>query len=179
MLSDAVISDDIVMVEKTWFNTVTASKLLFSARSVRMAELLLAKGADVNCILITESVMHLAARRNQIALLDLFLRYGADINILSSREGTPLHVACANSKYETVKFLLARNADINSYNCNQNTPLHYAVFTVNVNILKLLLNAGADRTLLDSEGRTPLMLAQQMSISAISPRKEIVQLLME
>lgn len=179
MLSDAVISDDVAMVEKTWFNTVTASKLLFSVRSVRMAELLLRKGADVNCILITESVMHLAAQRNQIALLDLFLQYGADINILSSREGTPLHVACANSKYETVKFLLARNANINSFNCNQNTPLHYAVFTANVNSLKLLLNAGADRTLLDSEGRTPLMLAQQMSISAISPHKEIVQLLSE
>lgn len=177
MLSNAVVSDDTVVVEKTEFNAVTASKLLFSAQSVSMAQLLLEKQADVNCILITESVMHLAAQRNQVDLLDLFLQYGADINILSSRVGTPLQAACSNNKCEAVKFLLSRNADINCYDCYQKTALHNAVFAVNVNMVKILLDAGADRTITDGEGRTPLMLVQQMRICSISPLKTIEQLL--
>lgn len=40
-----------------------------------------------------ESVLHVAARSGQVALIDVLLAHGADINVKDARKRTPLHIA--------------------------------------------------------------------------------------
>lgn len=62
-------------------------------------------------------------------VLDLLIKFGADINSRDYCENTPLHTACTKDFVNSVlyKYFLKRNPDINALNKSEETPLSVAV----------------------------------------------------
>jgi len=88
--------------------------------------------------------MHIVAKQGWLEIIDLFLEYGADINIESrSRKFTPLAWAISAGQGASVELLINRGANINC-ECHRDTPLMLAVIERNMKIVKLLIDAGAD-----------------------------------
>ena len=87
---------------------------------------------------------------------------GADVNALSDKRWTPLHIAAHRAAPDLVQTLLATTADPNSPGPDQSTPLHWAVQRkapeVASTLVMMLLAAGIDPALRDGQGRTALMI---------------------
>ena len=149
-----------------------------------MVHLLIGEGANME---ITDSEgmkpLHIASQKGYIDIIEILLKYGADINMKKGNEGeymgnespgaTSLHEVLLafqfiTNKFQVVEFLLKNGADINAVDDNGNTPLHYALEFVNVytddqyeesiKIANLLINEGADVNASNNKGDTPLHL---------------------
>lgn len=123
------------------------------------------------------------------SLVRWFLDHGADPNVRSTEDVSPLATAALlpstavlelllehgagvdpqalfsamNSRGQgglpIMKWLIDRGADVNFVHPNMGTPLNYAVHIGSKSKLELLLQSGADRSIKNSMGRTPLELA--------------------
>ena len=98
-----------------------------------IAELLIAKGADVN----------------------------AKSEGLDMDGWTPLHCAAVFGKNEVVELLIAEGADINAKNRGGVTPLYDAAFKGHKEIAELLIAKGADVNAKNENGYTPLDFAKR------------------
>lgn len=84
---------------------------------------------------------------NNSALVDCFLKKGADINIQNDRGFTPLHCAliCNTPTQDFIKNLVIKGADVTLQDYMGRTPLHFAQIQVNqelsYDITKILLAA--------------------------------------
>ena len=83
--------------------------------SARVKELLEA-GVDVNVIAVAKNdysltPLHLAARRGDVLMAQMFLSKGADVNVPMSTGETPLHTAVKAGHRAMVVFLLGKGAD--------------------------------------------------------------------
>ncbi|MEG4582512.1 ankyrin repeat domain-containing protein [Microcoleus sp. MON1_C5] len=115
--------------------------LLHFAGSKEVAELLIAKGVDVN-VKGTHggTPLHMAAVSDRIKVAQTLIAKGADINARTGSlyfNRTPLFSARSP---EMAKLLIAKGADVNAKNKNGMTPLHTARSKA---IAKILLAAGA------------------------------------
>lgn len=54
------------------------------------------------------SVLHLACRNCDVAMVELLLQYGADVNASDSKGKTPLHYCTMMGKHATAKVLITR-----------------------------------------------------------------------
>jgi ankyrin repeat protein/beta-lactamase regulating signal transducer with metallopeptidase domain len=81
--------------------------------AVKLVELLIAKGADMN------------AKTN------------------SARGAMPLHLACLSGNKEVAALLISKGADVNSRDNNGETPLHFAALANDVDLAELLISKGA------------------------------------
>ena len=145
---------------------------------VKVAEFLLANGADVNANLGGAGTpLHRAAQSGHKTMTELLLRNRADVN---SRESgaTPLHLAVDNGHKAITEVLLAHKADVNAKGklpvpgvAEDNTPLHIAASKGFAAIAELLLARGAQVNASDRTGRTPLH-------AAASRELRVVQLLL-
>ena len=132
-----------------------------AAGQVRVAEFLLANGADVNAnFRAAGTPLHLAAQNGHKTMTELLLKHGAEIN---NRDpgGTPLHYAVENGHRAVAETLLANKADVNAKGNGRTvtgefTPLHLAAFKGFVTVAELLLAKGAQVNSLDKGGQTPL-----------------------
>jgi len=109
-----------------------------SGCSVTGARLLISSGVDCNryphrCI----PPLHVAVKRNKVALARILLKGGADPSRQSNLADTDGHVRGSR-------------------------PLHLAVHTGSVAMVKMLLKWGADPSLADNQGLTPLHMASQL-----------------
>ncbi|XP_028766168.1 ADP-ribosylation factor GTPase-activating protein AGD1 isoform X2 [Neltuma alba] len=77
-------------------------------------------------ILDGSTVLHLACLTADIAMVELLLQYGADINASDSRGRTPLHYCIIRGKNATAKLLLMRGANPHAADDEGNTPLKLA-----------------------------------------------------
>jgi hypothetical protein len=108
----------------------TALHEAVARRQVRVAELLLEKGAKVDvagkyarAYVEREFPLHRAAAVGDVKLVRLLLDKGADPMSLDYRGMTPLHAAAAAGEVETADVLLKRKAKVNQLDFSRQTPL--------------------------------------------------------
>jgi ankyrin repeat protein len=147
-----------------------------------VAELLLAKGADVNAKnIIGQTPLDLAAGNDHKDIMDLLMAHKADVNIHDAAAGgymkivsamiqqnpallssddiygnSPLHCAAARGHIDVSALLLANRADVNAKDKGGSTPLHLAARNGHKDVVKLLLANKADVNARDDSGETPL-----------------------
>ena len=133
-----------------------------------IAELLLQYGADPHSTgLYDETVLHLAARCNQLQIVKVLLDNKADLWATDDLGRTVLHSA-ARSPYNTSEVIFCLfelmkdkpNAiDVKDY--SEKTPLHEATIRGTPSNVRALLQLGADPHITCSKGSTPLIYALQ------------------
>lgn len=139
---------------------------IFKARSAKMAQLLIANGANVSdrdkkglSVLLHAVVRHL-----DFDLLKVLLQNGADINA-QDKSGTTALLWAAQHPYERddktcVQFLLENGAKANVANNQGETPLLVAE---ELDVLQALLAHGADVNAQNEDGQTALIYVAKMN----------------
>ncbi|MCS5711890.1 ankyrin repeat domain-containing protein [Candidatus Berkiella aquae] len=86
-------------------------------------------------------------------LIDLLVRYGADVNQPVSDGGwTPLHIACLSGNDSVVKTLRRHHVDVNVSDASGATPLHYAAKFGNSSMMKYLISHEGNLDVVDRNG---------------------------
>jgi hypothetical protein len=107
------------------------------------------------------SVLGTAAAHDQMPIVQLLLQRGADPNIASDENMTPLHSAAYHGYAGIVQLLIDAGADVNATETRYGfTPLGYAARHGHIDAIKLLLDAGARQAPV-KDGRTPIRVAEQ------------------
>jgi ankyrin repeat protein len=103
--------------------------------------------------------LHTAVQNENIMVVNLLLKYDADVNQLNNDGDSPLYLAALNGDSEMVKLLLEKNPDIDKENSNSFTAFYTAAAKGYTEIVKLLLKSGAavDKSV---NGFTPLQAAK-------------------
>jgi ankyrin repeat protein len=141
-----------------------------TSTNARFEKLLSNRGSDINALNREgNSLLYVAAEKNQLDKINFLLDNGADVNIKNERGITPLNVACDKNALEAVQLLIDRGADVNTRTNRGNTPLSCAAsgkgctllntiaFNITydfTNVAEILLDNGADVNLLN-----PLLIA--------------------
>ena len=111
------------------------------------------------------TALHLAAARNNAAMVALLLTNHADVKVRNIADWTPLDVAASAGATEVASQLIAAGADVNAAgpvnSTGGATPLLRATGNDHSETVKLLLEHGAnpDAAYITGAGSTPLMLA--------------------
>jgi ankyrin repeat protein len=161
-------------------------------------EMLLAQGANVNARaesnlnpyvggsrrrrggnLVGATPFLLAAETNDITLMRMLLAAGADPNVATNNNTTPLMVASgigytqgrnkttARTAVEAGKLLLELGADVNAVNANGETALHGAAYRQDgVPIVQFLVEKGAKLNVKSKRGWTPLVITEGVFTAA-------------
>ena len=123
-------------------------------------------GADVNLPAELTGFTPLMASLHNIAITELLIEKGADIEAKDDDGINALVYAASFNNEEMVKFLLEKGADANTVCEIKNehtdispTPLMNAVYNGNTNIINMLLENGADINYTTDYGMTALMMA--------------------
>lgn len=80
----------------------------------------------------------------------------AQVNLVDSRDRTPLHWAAIRGDASAVENLLLAGANPNFQSRGKDTPLHLAALSQNPRVFELLIKAGADVRSVSSWGEAPL-----------------------
>ncbi|KAK9890720.1 hypothetical protein WA026_012068 [Henosepilachna vigintioctopunctata] len=100
-----------------------------------------------------------AAVSGKLKIVEILIKYGADINAVSDTGSTPVRSACFMTHFEVVKYLVERGADINQANYNGGTCLINSVQSSP--LCEFLLKNGADVNARDIQNKTALHYAIQ------------------
>jgi ankyrin repeat protein len=128
----------------------TASNLYAAAGfgSVKLAEALLKRGADINRGYIgqhTRTPYMFAAQEGHLAVLDLLQQYGADVNAVATDGYNALLCASGEGQLLVARCTLRHGADLNLNlgRSDRPTPLYAALTSGHLDVAKVLLGAGA------------------------------------
>ncbi|KAI9994557.1 hypothetical protein PInf_011280 [Phytophthora infestans] len=98
-----------------------------------------------------------------VAVLELLLRFGANVDAQSKDGKTALHCSTTDESYPVAKLLLDADANVDARDENGKTPLHYCVQEGGLAVTNLLLSRGASVDVADARGITPIQLMLQRS----------------
>jgi ankyrin repeat protein len=123
-----------------------------SQGGVRVAKILLERGADVNTRRKNDwTPLHFASYFGNVEIVRLLLDHGANLDAATGNMGEkPLHkVSYGKYRYQedgvrVAQLLFDRGAEVNTRGKDDWTPLHRASYYGNVEIVRLLLDHGAD-----------------------------------
>ena len=126
-----------------------------------VAELLLAKGADVNATRKwNRTPLHDAAVNRHKDIVEVLLANKAKVDAKDYSGETPLHQAATmNENKDVVELLLDHGAEINGKSYSGATPLHKAARGCSKDVAELLLAKGADINATDNTRMTPIGVA--------------------
>lgn len=122
--------------------------------NLQLAKLLLQNEANVDRVGKTcESPLHKSVEKQYISMIELLLKYNADVSILHHGKYTLLFTAITHKWSEGLKFLLSRKHGNNDVNvpCNEQTLLALAADMDYAEAIKLLLSYGANVNLLPNQ----------------------------
>ncbi len=127
-------------------------------KSKKLAELLIAQGANVNAKNNQgDTPLHLAVQSNNKELAELLIAKRVDVNARDNYGHTPLHLALLYNNKEVAKLLIAKGADVKARDNQGDTPLHSADKLINnKEVAELLIAKGADVNAKNNDGITPL-----------------------
>ena len=133
-------------------------------KKLRMVELLLDNGADMNVLDGSgETFLHWATRNEMPEVVELLIKKGMNIDSRDKYGNTSLQLAVKRENTEMIEFLLSMEANINARDRNENTSLHDTTRNENTEMLEFLLDREADIEACDGDGNTPLQLAAKLS----------------
>jgi uncharacterized protein len=93
---------------------------------VKLAELLLSRGADIAARSRNangNTPLHAALAGNHGFVAGLLLGAGADVNAIDAAGWRPLHIAAANNNLDAMRTLIAQGAEVEAMNADGRTPL--------------------------------------------------------
>jgi ankyrin repeat protein len=148
------------------------------------AKLLHDNGADPNVRGHGErTLLHSAALCGEFEIVQVLLKYKADVNARMYDGGIPLHSASEGttdrgpniglSLSHIARLLLEHGADVNARRYDHFTPLHTAAYCGTVEVVRVLLEHGADVNAREDDHSTPLHTA------ACHGTVEVVRVLLE
>lgn len=100
--------------------------------------------------------LHEAVDQRRIGIIELLLRFNAEIDAKDKYGHTPLFRAAWQGNAEIVDLLLKHGADINTRDHSGHSLLHWAAFQGHVGMLQMLLERGAEPDARNVEGKTPI-----------------------
>ncbi|MDR2365374.1 MAG: ankyrin repeat domain-containing protein [Zoogloeaceae bacterium] len=118
------------------------------------------------------SGLMIAAWEGNLPMLELFYRYGANVNLENGAGEQALLLAAWRNQRAAIDWLLARGAALNRPS-GQWSALHYAAFSGHADLVGDLLARGADIDARNPGGATPLMMA------IYDGKQEVARLLIE
>ncbi|KAE9574809.1 hypothetical protein CGMCC3_g9329 [Colletotrichum fructicola] len=135
---------------------------LHLASDVEMAKMLLENGATIKCgISCLDKPLQSLAAVDVREMIELFIKYGVDLNYRDRTGRTPLHEAVCGGHTVLAKLLIQHGAAVDSKDVDGRTPFHDAVSYGYEDMARILIMEGATTYLADRFGRTPLQMASQ------------------
>lgn len=135
----------------------------------------LSEGADVQALdSVKETVIHVAARTNNIFALQVLKKLTEGINHQNILEQTPAHLAIKHFDNKFIQELARLNANFNIKDENGNTVFLEAVIFNNTGVLEILKNAGAHISDQNNQGDSAVHLAVRYNY--LDSLKELIRL---
>jgi ankyrin repeat protein len=150
------------------------SSKLTSFRKAAIAKILIENGANTNQVNKKgQSLLAIAAYKNDLTTLSILLTYGSNINQVDTNGWTPMMYALDQNNINIVKTLLFKGANVDTPDLiNDWTPLMYAIKDGKKELVEVLINNGADiEYQSQSNSMTPIYIAEKFE------RDEILALL--
>lgn len=122
------------------------------------------RSVDVNAPLYPrrESLLHLAARKNQRDICIMLLDAKADLQSDEITEGRhPMHDACGHGSFDVVELFLDRRAHVEESTFGGLRPLHFAASSGSADVADLLLDRRASVNATTGSQMQPLHLASR------------------
>lgn len=122
------------------------------------------------------AIIHHAVYQKNLPAVQYMLDCGADVNVKSMHDSTPLHfstIRAVGENYEMIRLLLERGANYNDGGSNGLTPFHLALANANLKSVQLFVEFGADITTVDDNGGTALHCAVR------NPHLDVIQFVLD
>ncbi len=105
------------------------------------------------------TLLHYCVKYKRKDFIDLFLKYGVNINVLNNEDLTPLFYAIFKSNHDLEEYLISKGADMNVLDFEGNTLLMKACKHNKDSLVIYLLSKGINLNIKDENGNNALMLA--------------------
>lgn len=109
-----------------------------------------------------KGLLHIAAIKENMELVELVERYGGDPNIVDRHVMTPLFFAIETKNLSIIKKLISMGTDIEKRDEHNATAIYWAIYSADLPVVKLLASFGADPTVICMMNRTCLLKAAFM-----------------
>ncbi|XP_043466925.1 ankyrin-1-like [Leptopilina heterotoma] len=119
-------------------------------------------------------LLHVAAARGHLQIVDLLIKNGAEINVVDIKGRTPFYIALLQNKVEVAEFLLENGARIDIRREDGRTTLHVAIKTQNIQIVERILKKGTMVNVLDDMSRM-----KPIDVAASLKNIQLVELLLK
>ncbi len=165
-----------VLVYAFFVVVVHSSELLEATRNgniVKVKEILSSDKKDVDINQANpkngDTALHIASRAGFNKIVQILLKWDADVNISNKTGQTPLFLAAKQSRRKSAKILLENGADASiALKKNGYTPAHIAAKNGRLGIIKDLKENGSNINLKDNNKNTPLDLAKKFNRNRVA-----------
>jgi hypothetical protein len=114
-----------------------------------------------------KGLLHIAAIRKNLELVELLEKYNVNPDILDRHEMTPLFYAIESNYVPIIKKLLQMGANVEHRDEHNATPFYWAVYCATLEILKILQENGAEPAVVCMLNRNALLKAAFMNKSDV------------